>query len=385
METVALFEEKVPLTPRDLSKDTVNISGIILKKMRSKLEGRCSLHGWVRPNSVKILSRSMGYFEKGRFTGDIVYHIQAEGRVVNPPSGIEVVGEVVRKNKMGMFVNYQDAINIILPRDLHIGDEDYDSIEIGERIRVEIKKSRYQVNDEFILSVGIFLGRSSGPAEPLPVVKEEEELAVEEKEKEKEKAEVEEEVEEEPVAPAPAPVAAAAAPVAAAAAPVAAAPALPPVAVTATGNSMQTVTFQNKSPEFSELNNLHVAPFTIDGKQYASVEHYLQVQKFPSNPDLQEQIRSSKTPSNAKTLAGATDSPVRPDWDAVRDDVVRKALRAKFTQNPNLKDILLSTGDRPLQEISSDSYWGIGRTKKGKNRLGLLLMELRSSLRAEGQ
>ena len=370
METVALFEEKVPLTPRDLSKDTVNISGIILKKMRSKLEGRCSLHGWVRPNSVKILSRSMGYFEKGRFTGDIVYHIQAEGRVVNPPSGIEVVGEVVRKNKMGMFVNYQDAINIILPRDLHIGDEDYDSIEIGERIRVEIKKSRYQVNDEFILSVGIFLGRSSGPAEPLPVVKEEEELAVEEKDKEKEKAEVEEEVEEEPVAPArvaPAPVAAA------------------PVAVTATGNSMQTVTFQNKSPEFSELNNLHVAPFTIDGKQYASVEHYLQVQKFPSNPDLQEQIRSSKTPSNAKTLAGATDSPVRPDWDAVRDDVVRKALRAKFTQNPNLKDILLSTGDRPLQEISSDSYWGIGRTKKGKNRLGLLLMELRSSLRAEGQ
>jgi hypothetical protein len=377
METVALFEEKVPITPRDLSKDTVNISGIILKKMRSKLEGRCSLHGWVRPNSVKILSRSMGYFEKGRFTGDIVYHIQAEGRVVNPPSGIEVVGEVVRKNKMGMFVNYQDAINIILPRDLHIGDEDYDSIEIGERIRVEIKKSRYQVNDEFILSVGIFLGRASGAAEPLPVVKEEEELAEPEPEPEPEVEGAEEEVEEEPVVAA-APVAAPAAP-----APVATSAAAAPVDVT--GSSMQPVTFQNKSPEFSELNNLHVAPFTVDGKQYASVEHYLQVQKFPSNPDLQEQIRSSKTPSNAKTLAGATDSPVRPDWDAVRDDVVRKALRAKFTQNPKLKDILLSTGDRPLQEISSDSYWGIGRTKKGKNRLGLLLMELRSSLRAEGQ
>ena len=365
METVALFEEKIPVTPRDLSRDTINITNIIQKKFRAKLEGHCSLHGWVKPNTVNILNRSVGAFGHGDFTGDIVYHVQAEGKVINPPSGIEVVGDVIRKNKMGMYVNYQDAVRIILPRDLHIGDDEYDSIQIGETIKVEIKKSRFQVNDEYILSVGLFKGRANAVAavdEPLSKVEEEVE----------EEVEAEEEAEAEPVpeVEAPAPVEA----------PVVPAAAEPPVATTI----MEPIAFSPKTP-FRELSNLYPSPFTLDGKIWPSVEHYFQSQKFPSNPDYQEQIRTAKTPLNAKTLGGSSTVPVRPDWDTVQEDIMRKALNAKFTQNPVLKSVLLSTGDTPLQDASStDAYWGIGRTKKGKNRLGILLIELRSSLRAEG-
>ena len=365
METVALFEEKIPVTPRDLSRDTINITNIIQKKFRAKLEGHCSLHGWVKPNTVNILNRSVGAFGHGDFTGDIVYHVQAEGKVINPPSGIEVVGDVIRKNKMGMYVNYQDAVRIILPRDLHIGDDEYDSIQIGETIKVEIKKSRFQVNDEYILSVGLFKGRANAVAavdEPLSKVEEEVE----------EEVEAEEEAEAEPVpeVEAPAPVEA----------PVVPAAAEPPVATTI----MEPIAFSPKTP-FRELSNLYPSPFTLDGKIWPSVEHYFQSQKFPSNPDYQEQIRTAKTPLNAKTLGGSSTVPVRADWDTVQEDIMRKALNAKFTQNPVLKSVLLSTGDTPLQDASStDAYWGIGRTKKGKNRLGILLIELRSSLRAEG-
>ena len=365
METVALFEEKIPVTPRDLSRDTINITNIIQKKFRAKLEGHCSLHGWVKPNTVNILNRSVGAFGHGDFTGDIVYHVQAEGKVINPPSGIEVVGDVIRKNKMGMYVNYQDAVRIILPRDLHIGDDEYDSIQIGETIKVEIKKSRFQVNDEYILSVGLFKGRANAVAavdEPLSKVEEEVE----------EEVEAEEEAEAEPVpeVEAPAPVEA----------PVVPAAAEPPVATTI----MEPIAFSPKTP-FRELSNLYPSPFTLDGKIWPSVEHYFQSQKFPSNPDYQEQIRTAKTPLNAKTLGGSSTVPVRADWDTVQEDIMRKALNAKFTQNPVLKSVLLSTGDTPLQDASStDAYWGIGRTKKGKNRRGILLIELRSSLRAEG-
>ena len=173
METIALFEEKVPLTPGDFSNDTIHINGILRRKLAAKLEGHCSLHGWVKPDSVRILGRSMGYIEKGRFTGDVVFHVQAEGNVTNPSSGSIVVGQAVRKNKGGMFVNYKDAITIFVPRDLHIGNEEYDSIQIGESVRVEIKKSRFQVNDESITSIGIFLGRAEAGSEveeqPVPV------------------------------------------------------------------------------------------------------------------------------------------------------------------------------------------------------------------------
>ena len=64
---------------------------------------------------------------------------------------------MIRKNKMGMYVSHMDdAIRVIVPRDLHIGDEAFEAVEIGEKVEVEVKKSRFQVNDPYILSVGTF-------------------------------------------------------------------------------------------------------------------------------------------------------------------------------------------------------------------------------------
>lgn len=158
MEHTAVFEEQVPLTPKDLRQEITSIDAILEQKLQAKLEGRCSRNGFVLPNSIKILSRSMGMVEKGRFTGNVLFHVQAEGQVLNPPDGLVVVGEVIRKNKMGIYVNYQDAIRIIVPRDLNIGNDEFENVEVGQSVKVEIKKSRFQVNDEYILSVGLFKG-----------------------------------------------------------------------------------------------------------------------------------------------------------------------------------------------------------------------------------
>lgn len=366
MESTALFEEKVPLTPRDFSKDAVDINNILRKKLSAKLDGRCSLHGWVKPNSIQVIGRSVGYVEKGRFTGDVVFHVQAEGRVINPPSGILITGEVIRKNKMGMYVTYDDAIRIILPRDLHIGNEEYDSVEIGERVRVEIKKSRFQVNDENILSVGLFRGRSAedytAPAPAAAPI-------------------VEEIVEEEVITPEPVAEPEVPEPAAAPAPAAESTNAAPPSAATEQEN-MTPIEFYTKLPEYKEFTTAYSAPMTIDGKSYPTVEHYFQTMKFPSNPTYQERIRTAKTAAVAKSLGSTTEVPTRPDWDTARDEVMKKALEAKFSQNPQLKQMLLDTGNRPLTDASpSESYWGTGRNKKGTNRLGVLLMELRSSLR----
>jgi DNA-directed RNA polymerase subunit E'/Rpb7 len=162
MEHVAVFEEKVTLTPKDLRKEIASIDNILELKLRTRLEGRCSRNGYVVPDGIKILSRSMGSVERGRFTGNLLFHIQAEGKVLNPPDGTIVEGEVIRKNKMGLYVEYAKAIRIIIPRDINIGNEEFESVEVGEMVEVEIKKSRFQVNDEYILSVGLFKSRSRG-------------------------------------------------------------------------------------------------------------------------------------------------------------------------------------------------------------------------------
>jgi len=160
MEYIAVFEEKVTLTPKDLRKEITSIDNILEQKLRTRLEGRCSRNGYVLPDGIRIMSRSMGSVERGRFTGNLLFHIQAEGKVLNPPDGTIIEGEVIRKNKMGLYVEYAKAIRIIIPRDINIGNEEFESVEVGEMVEVEIKKSRFQVNDEYILSVGLFKSRS---------------------------------------------------------------------------------------------------------------------------------------------------------------------------------------------------------------------------------
>jgi DNA-directed RNA polymerase subunit E'/Rpb7 len=158
MEQLAIFEEKVILTPSDLRPEIESFDEILVAKLKATLEGKCSKHGYVIPGSLELLSRSMGAAEKGHFTSDFLYYMKVQGKVYNPPDGLEVEGEVVRKNKMGLYVIIEDAIRIMVPRDLHIGNEEFDEIELGDRIRIEIKKSRFQVNDTHILSIGQYLG-----------------------------------------------------------------------------------------------------------------------------------------------------------------------------------------------------------------------------------
>jgi DNA-directed RNA polymerase subunit E'/Rpb7 len=203
MEQIAVFEDKVMLTPADLSREITSFDDILLQKLKSSLEGKCSRHGYVLPDTLELLSRSMGSAEKGRFTSDFLYYIKAQGKVLNPPDGFQIEGEVARKNKMGLYVIINNAIRIMIPRDLHIGNEDFDAIQIGDIVRVEIKKSRFQVNDTHILSIGQYLQTvhsvgSSGaaPEEQEQEEEEEEEQAeapvAEEGEAEDEEAEAEE-------------------------------------------------------------------------------------------------------------------------------------------------------------------------------------------------
>lgn len=156
MEHSVIFEEQISLTPDDLSKQITSINDILLKKLKQRLENKCSKHGYVLENSLKILSRSIGKATLGRYVGDYSFYIQVQGNVINPPDGVILEGEVIRKNKMGIYINYKNAVKVIVPRDLHIGNESFDAIEVGNTISVEIKKSRFQVNDDSILSVGIF-------------------------------------------------------------------------------------------------------------------------------------------------------------------------------------------------------------------------------------
>ncbi|MDX3380353.1 NADAR family protein [Streptomyces niveiscabiei] len=123
--------------------------------------------------------------------------------------------------------------------------------------------------------------------------------------------------------------------------------------------------------------------FDLDGLWWPTSEHYFQAQKFAGtrHADL---VRRARTPLRAAELGRDPAKPLRRDWERVKDDVMRRAVAAKFRAHDDIRDILLSTGDEEIvEDTTTDHYWGRGRTGTGKNMLGRMLMRTRGRLRIE--
>ncbi|KAJ3053077.1 hypothetical protein HK097_005111 [Rhizophlyctis rosea] len=148
---------------------------------------------------------------------------------------------------------------------------------------------------------------------------------------------------------------------------------------------MSTIYFYRVSEHpYGIFSNFHRSPIEISSTIYLTTEHYFQSQKFPTSPSAQHQIITARTPSDAATLGRNRSFPLRPDWEQVKDSIMKEALMAKFKQHAKLREVLLGTGDRKLVEHTrNDSYWADGGDGSGKNMLGILLMDVRRILREE--
>ncbi|NOK60917.1 MAG: NADAR family protein [Chloroflexi bacterium AL-W] len=129
--------------------------------------------------------------------------------------------------------------------------------------------------------------------------------------------------------------------------------------------------FSNFSPHSIELN----------GKWWATTEHYFQAQKFVGT-EHEEQTRLAKTPKQAAEMGRNRSRPLRADWEVVKDAVMREAVLQKFLTHHDIQSLLLETGDEELVEQTTyDYYWGCGTDGTGKNMLGQILMEVRAEIR----
>jgi len=135
--------------------------------------------------------------------------------------------------------------------------------------------------------------------------------------------------------------------------------------------------FWTRHDKYGFCSNFYRAPVLIDDEIWPTTEHYYQAQKT-FNHQEQGVILHCKTPKEAK-FAGYHVK-LRHDWELVKNQVMLKALRAKFKQHPNLREKLLATGDAQLHENSPwDKYWGYVEGK-GQDMLGKLLMQVRDEL-----
>jgi len=145
------------------------------------------------------------------------------------------------------------------------------------------------------------------------------------------------------------------------------------------------IRFFSQSETHRDFSNFALYPIDLDGKRWPSTEHYYQAQKF-ADPQLQKEIRRTESPGRVKRLANKHRAAIRPDWDAIKDEVMYRAVRRKFELHPELAKMLLATGDEELIEAApTDTYWGVGRAGTGQNKLGKIIARIRGELRAGGR
>ncbi|MCB0012051.1 MAG: NADAR family protein [Anaerolineales bacterium] len=141
--------------------------------------------------------------------------------------------------------------------------------------------------------------------------------------------------------------------------------------------------FNSHYGPYGYLSNLAPYDIDVDGKTWRTVEHYFQAQKFAGTP-LADIIGKLRKPQDVKRIGSEIPWPVRSDWDDIQEEIMQEAVYHKFASHPNIRRQLLRTGNSILVESSpSDYYWGSGADGSGKNRMGMILMDVRTRLQRE--
>ena len=136
-------------------------------------------------------------------------------------------------------------------------------------------------------------------------------------------------------------------------------------------------------------------PFQVNAYHYSCAEQYMMSEKARlfGDEEVEKEIMNTSDPKLMKALGRKVRNFDPEVWDKLKYSIVLNGNYYKFTQNKEMMDFLLSTGDKILVEASPvDTIWGIGLGKdnekahniaswRGKNLLGFALMEVRDEIR----
>jgi hypothetical protein len=154
------LDERIAITPIEFNDvgSPEEIHHLLEKKLRDQYEGRCHITGYVQPGSLQLLDHSMGIFEHGRFTANVLYDCRASCKIYIPVAKSILKVKITMINKAGAYAflaaeGEDQAMRIQIPRDIHLGDVSFDTLSVGNIVLVELLRSRFQTKDPFIQAV----------------------------------------------------------------------------------------------------------------------------------------------------------------------------------------------------------------------------------------
>jgi len=132
-----------------------NIKEIIEKSVVEQFEGRCLVEGYVRPNSVKVITYSCGTIERGIY---ILFEVVFECEVCFPVEGTKISCIAKNITKAGIRAESSDSIPspvvVFIARDHHYNHQYFSSIQEGDKFEVRVIGQRFELNDKYVSVIG---------------------------------------------------------------------------------------------------------------------------------------------------------------------------------------------------------------------------------------
>lgn len=141
-----------------------NIEASLLAQLRHKYEGVCVAEGYLQGKSITVVDHSLG--RTNFIKGGLDYTVKFQADVCMPHAGQSFRVPVTLSSKIGLHAE-MTPLKVLLPRDLHIGDSEFESAKEGDTIVFTVVGARFQQGDDSIVVLGK-LASVIKPAAPQP-------------------------------------------------------------------------------------------------------------------------------------------------------------------------------------------------------------------------
>lgn len=141
-----LISRKIPV-PFNLIGN--NLNTILLKHVKKDVEGKCNKEGFIKNNSVRLVSISAGILEGE----NVIYHVSFECLICHPVENQHIKCKIVNITKAGIKCIYGDTedespiINYIA-RDHNYNNKLFNEAKIGDLINTRVIGIRFELNDK---------------------------------------------------------------------------------------------------------------------------------------------------------------------------------------------------------------------------------------------
>jgi len=147
-----------------------NMQSSILSQLKALFEGKCSSEGFIHRNSITIVSYSLG--RTNYIKGGVDYDVIFQADVCFPHPGQRFKAPIKLRSKVGIHADLEPT-KILIPRDLHLGNTDFEEAKVGEDIEFEVIGAQFKQQDTDIIIVGKLISKIQEEV-ALPLLTEEE-------------------------------------------------------------------------------------------------------------------------------------------------------------------------------------------------------------------